>query len=33
MHKDKFWVNVMCIAAIMLMTIPLVFWFVEELAK
>ena len=30
MNKDKFWVNVMCFVAIMIMAIPLVFWFVDE---
>ena len=33
MQRDKFWVNVMCLAAIAVMSLPLVFWFVDELAK
>jgi hypothetical protein len=33
MNRDKFWVNVMCFVAIAIMVIPLVFWFVDELAK
>jgi len=33
MQRDKFWVNVMCFVAWVLMSFPLVFWFVDELAK
>jgi hypothetical protein len=33
MQRDKFWVNVMSFVAIIIMTFPLIFWFVDELAK
>jgi hypothetical protein len=33
MHRDKFWVNVMCFVAILIMYVPLVFWFVDLLAE
>jgi hypothetical protein len=33
MMKDKLWVNVLCIIAVLIMYVPLVVWFVDLLAE
>ncbi len=33
MMKDKLWVNVLCIIAVLIMYVPLINWFVTLLAE